>query len=210
MLVVAFLFFLVRMPEPTRGSKIVFSWKIFKHRHLTLAVLAQFLYVGAQVGIWGITLNYVTTLIPGMTNESASKYYMAVGTALFVIGRVLGTMLLGKMKGNRILTIYGIAAALLCLVGVFGKGEIAVYAVLGTNFFMSIMFPTIFALGVKNLDEEETKVGSSFIIMSIVGGAVIPPLMGMFANIQNAFIIPCVCFLAVLYYGWSGYKAKSA
>ncbi|MEO5599776.1 MAG: glucose/galactose MFS transporter, partial [Cyclobacteriaceae bacterium] len=87
-----------------------------------------------------------------------------------------------------------------------------VYAVLGTNFFMSIMFPTIFALGVKGLGEH-TKLGSSFIIMAIVGGAILPPFMGLMADsvgIQQSFILPALCFLAVVYYGLSGYKIKNA
>jgi FHS family L-fucose permease-like MFS transporter len=207
-LLVAFLFFLSKMPEPAKGAKIEFSTKIFRHKHLVMAVFVQFLNVGAQVGIWGITLNYVTTLIPGTTNELASKYYLAVGTGLFVVGRFLGTFLMGIIKDHRILTVYGGAAAVLCLAGVFAEGEIAVYSVLATNFFMSIMFPTIFALGVKDL-ADDTKLGSSFIIMSIVGGAIIPPIMGLFPNIQHAFLIPAACFIAVLYYGWQGYKPRT-
>ena len=86
------------------------------------------------------------------------------------------------------------------------------YAVLGTNFFMSIMFPTIFALGVKGLGDH-TKLGSSFIIMAIVGGAILPPVMGYMADeigIQQSFILPAVCFLVVLWYGWKGYNAGVA
>jgi MFS transporter, FHS family, L-fucose permease len=210
-LVVAFLFFLIKMPEPAKGAKIVFSKTIFEYRHLTLAILAQFLYVGAQAGIWGITIDYVVDLIPGTSKELASKNYMAIGTTLFVVGRFLGTWLMTFIRDHRILTVYGGIASLLCLTGVLAEGEVAVYAVLGTNFFMSIMFPTIFALGVRDLGIY-TKLGSSFIIMAIVGGAIVPPLMGLIADsvgIQKAFIIPCVCFLGVLFYGWNGYKSSN-
>ncbi len=206
-LLVALLFALTKMPEPAKTSALKFDKAIFKNRHLMLAVFAQLLYVGAQAGIWGISIDYIITLIPGTTKEIASKNFFAVGTFLFVAGRFLGTWLMTFIKDNRLLTFYGLMATLLCLTGVFAEGRVAVYAVLGINFFMSIMFPTIFALGVKDLGPN-TKLGSSFIIMAIVGGAILPPFMGMFENIQLSFIVPAVCFLAVVYYGWRGYKIK--
>lgn len=212
-LVVAFLFFLIKMPEPIKTSKLKFDSSIFKHKHLTWAIIAQFFYVGAQAGIWGITLNYITDLLPGVSNEVASKNFMIIGTTLFVIGRIAGTGLMMIIKDHLLLMYYGLAASILCLTGVLVGGEIAVYAVLAINFFMSIMFPTIFALGVKDLNEQ-TKLGSSFIIMAIVGGAIVPPVMGLIADethrIQLAFVLPMLCFLVVAYYGWSGYKIKPA
>ncbi len=211
-LVVALLFFLTKMPEPVKTGAIKFDKSIFKKKHLTWAVIAQLFYVGAQAGIWGITINYIIDLIPGTSREVASQNFMAVGTALFVIGRFLGTWLMTFIKDHKLLTLYGAMASLLCFIGVFADGIIAVYAVLGTNFFMSIMFPTIFALGVKGLGEH-TKLGSSFIIMAIVGGAILPPFMGLMADsvgIQQSFILPALCFLAVVYYGLSGYKIKTA
>lgn len=210
-LLVAFLFYLTRMPEPAKTGVIKFDKSIFKHKHLTWAVIAQLFYVGAQAGIWGITINYIIDLIPGTSKEIASKNFMAVGTFLFVAGRFLGTWLMTFVKDHKLLTFYGVMASLLCFMGVFAEGRTAVYAVLGTNFFMSIMFPTIFALGVKDLGEQ-TKLGSSFIIMAIVGGAILPPFMGLIADnigIQQSFILPALCFLAVIYYGWQGYKIKA-
>ena len=211
-LVVAFLFYLTNMPEPAKGAAIKFDKDIFKHRHLKYAVLAQLFYVGAQAGIWGITINYIVDLIPGTTREVASKNYMAIGTFLFVAGRFLGTWLMTFIKDHKLLTLYGAIASVLCFMGVFAEGIVAVYAVLGTNFFMSIMFPTIFALGVKDLGDN-TKLGSSFIIMAIVGGAILPPVMGLIADsmgIHESFILRALCFLAVVAYGWSGYKIKPA
>jgi FHS family L-fucose permease-like MFS transporter len=211
-LVVALLFFLTKMPEPAKTQHLRFDRSIFKKKHLMWAVIAQLFYVGAQAGIWGITINYIIELIPGTTKEVASKNFMAIGTFLFVAGRFLGTWLMTFIKDQKLLTIYGVVACLLCFMGVFAEGRIAVYAVLGVNFFMSIMFPTIFALGVKDLGEH-TKLGSSFIIMAIVGGAILPPFMGLMADkigIQQSFILPALCFLAVVYYGWSGYKVREA
>jgi FHS family L-fucose permease-like MFS transporter len=208
-LLVAILFGLTRMPEPEKTEKLKFDKAIFRNKHLMIAVFAQLLYVGAQAGIWGISIDYIITLIPGTSKEIASKNFFAVGTFLFVAGRFLGTWLMTFIKDHKLLTAYGLMATLLCLVGVLGEGRIAVYAILGTNFFMSIMFPTIFALGVKGLGPH-TKLGSSFIIMAIVGGAIIPPFMGMFADIQLSFVLPAVCFLGVVYYGWRGYQIKPA
>ncbi len=208
-LAVAFFFYLTRMPEPAKGAALKFDKAIFKKRHLTYAVIAQLFYVGAQAGIWGITINYVIEILPGTSKEAASQNFLAIGTFLFVVGRFLGTWLMTFIDDHILLTVYAGAAALLCLTGVLAEGEVAVYAILGTNFFMSIMFPTIFALGVKGLGDY-TKLGSSFIIMAIVGGAILPPVMGYMADeigIQQSFILPCGCFLVVLWYALKGYNA---
>jgi FHS family L-fucose permease-like MFS transporter len=210
-LVVAGLFFLIKMPEPSKGTKLKFDRTIFKHKHLRNAVIAQLFYVGAQAGIWGITINYITTLLPGTSNEIASKKYMALGTLIFVIGRFFGTWLMTFVKNHKLLTLYGVCASACCLLGVFSGGLIAVYSVLAINFFMSIMFPTIFALGVKDLGTQ-TKLGSSLIIMAIVGGALVPPVMGVVADnigIQQSMFLPFLCFLTVIYFGWKGYEIKS-
>jgi len=210
-LLVAVLFYLISMPEPVKGAKLKFDKDILKYKSLTNAVVAQLFYVGAQAGVWGITINFITSLLPNTSNEIASKNYMAVGTLLFVVGRFFGTWLMTIVKNNKLLTIYGACASLLCFVGIFGNGVIAVYSILGLNFFMSIMFPTIFALGVKDLGDK-TKLGSSLIIMAIVGGAIMPPIMGLIADqigIQQSLSVPFVCFLVVLYYGWKGYAPKT-
>ena len=207
---VAFLFWRTSMPEPDKGEKLKFDFAIFKKRHLTLAVIAQLLYVGAQASIWGITINYVTALLPGVSKEDASKIYLASGTLLFVIGRFLGTWFMNYIRPQRLLAIYGLVAVFLALGGVILDGMAAVVSVLSINFFMSIMFPTIFALGVKDL-HAQTKFGSSLIIMAIVGGAILPPLVGVIADhvsIQTAFIVPAVCFISVFLYGLWGYRVK--
>ncbi|WP_333821459.1 L-fucose:H+ symporter permease [Ohtaekwangia sp.] len=210
-LFVALLFLMLKMPEPNKGSALKFNKAIFKKRHLMLAVLAQMFYVGGQVGIWGITINFVTDLIPGTSNEVASKYYMAIGTLLFVSGRFLGTWFMTYLKNHTMLAIYGAMVVLLCCIGMFAEGKVAVYALLATNFFMSIGFPTIFGLGVRDLGED-TKLGSSLIIMSIVGGAILPPLMGLIAieHIQLSLIVPAICFVVVCFYGLNGYKLNRA
>ena len=100
---------------------------------------------------------------------------------------------------------------MLCFIAVFGEGSTAVYAVLGTNFFMSIMFPTIFALGVKDIGHH-MKLGSSFIIMAIVGGAIVPPFMGLIADyvgIQWSFLLPAVCFVVIIFFGLWGHQSRN-
>lgn len=209
-LLVALLFYLTKMPEPPKGEKLKFDKAVLQHRHLVLAVMAQLFCVGAQAGIWGITINYIIELLPGTSREIASRSYMAFGTLLFVIGRFLGTFLMSYFKDHRLLGIYGVVAILLSLGGVLLDGKLAVYSILTINLFMSIMFPTIFALGVRGIGEH-TKLGSSLIIMAIVGGAIIPPVMGVIADtigIQQSFWIPTFCFIAVAFYGFVGYKPK--
>ena len=209
-LIVALLIWRTPMPEPDKGDKLRFDPAIFKYRHLMLAVLAQLFYVGAQAGIWGITIDFVVEMLPGVSKEVASGGFLVAGTLLFVIGRFLGTWLMSYVKDNVLLGVYGLLAVLLCLIGIVGEGRLAVYAILGVNFFMSVMFPTIFALGVKDLGKH-TKLGSSFIIMAIVGGAILPPVMGILSErigIQNSFWLPVISFLFVAYYGFKGYQIQ--
>lgn len=205
-LFVAVLFLLMRMPEPDKGEGIKFNKEIFKRKHLVLAVIAQMFYVGAQVGIWGLTLNYIIENLPGTSLETASSVYMVIGTTLFVSGRFIGTFLLSKIQDHKLLLIYGACAAILCVISAFTTGLVSVGTLLAVNFFMSIMFPTIFSLGIKNL-EDQTKLGSSLIIMSIVGGAILPPIMGRI-DIHLSLLIPTVAFVLVMYYGWKGYQVK--
>lgn len=213
-LLIAFLFYRTTLPEiaateegtvkATSGGK-----KLFAHSHFTFGVTAQFFYVAAQVGVGALFINYVTEYWEGATSEKAS-YLLAVSLALFTIGRFVGTALMRKIAPNALLTLYAGINILLCALVMMGKGEVSVYALIGIFFFMSIMFPTIFALGVKDLGEH-TKEASSFIIMSIVGGALVPYVMGAIAESQStaiSFIVPLICFVVVLLYGWKGYKTK--
>ncbi len=181
----------------------------FRHRHLTWAVVAQFFYVGAQVCVLSFLILFATEAA-NITEKDASYYSGAAGLA-FMIGRFAGTFLMKFIAPPRLLTIYSVLCMALSLVTIFGHGIVTLYAVIGISFFMSIMFPTIFALGIKDLGPD-TKSASSLIIMSIVGGAVLPPLLGYISdstnNIQYGYIVPLLCFAVVAYYGYSGYKIK--
>ncbi|MEI9919510.1 MAG: L-fucose:H+ symporter permease [Bacteroidota bacterium] len=209
-LLIAILVAIARMPEFSSSSKLKFDKQIFTHKHLVWSTIAQFFYVGAQASIWGITINYIIDVLPGTTKEIASTNYMPIGTGLFVVGRVVGTMIMSWIKDYKLLRLFAVAAAVLCIMATTADGMVAVGSVLAVNFFMSIMFPTIFALGVKDLGIH-MKLGSSFIIMAIVGGAVFPPIMGIIADnvgIQVAFVIPTVCFVVVFLYSLNGYKVR--
>lgn len=180
---------------------------LFAHRHFVLGVIAQFFYVAAQVGVGALFINYVTAYWHGITTEKAS-YLLAIGMALFMGGRFVGTALMRKIAPNQLLAAYALINVVLCAVVMTGNGAASVYALIAVFFFMSIMFPTIFALGVKDLGKH-TKRGASFQVMSIVGGASVPYLMGIVTEWQSLAIsygIPTLCFAIVFLYGWQGYK----
>ncbi len=144
----------------------------------------------------------------GISEEKATYYLGACGIA-FLIGRFLGTFLMKYIQPQRLLALYSAINILLCIIAMSAHGMITVYAVIGIAFFMSIMFPTIFALGIKEL-KGDTEFGSSLIIMSIVGGAILPRVFGIISdttgNIQYGYIVPLACFIVTLLFGWKGYK----
>jgi FHS family L-fucose permease-like MFS transporter len=144
----------------------------------------------------------VTEYWKGTSNEKAA-YLFSTCLVLFTIGRFVGTALMKTIAPRRLLAVYAIINSLLCIIVVAFPGEMAVFALMTIFFFMSIMFPTIFALGVKNLGDQ-TKRASSFIIMSIVGGALMPPVMGLISNSSTAlsYSVPMLCFLIVFYFAW--------
>jgi len=183
---------------------------LFSHKNFTGAIIAQFFYVAAQVGIAALFINYCTEASSTITNADAS-YYLSISLMLFTLGRFAGTALMKRIAPNKLLTVYALINIILCAVVVFGEGVFSVYSLMAVFFFESIMFPTIFALGVKNLGHN-TKNGASFIIMSIAGGAFMPYVMGLLSEKSTAqsYIIPLFCFVIVAWYGWRGYRTTSA
>jgi FHS family L-fucose permease-like MFS transporter len=226
-LFVAVLFAITRMPEISSAAEKEATFKgITRHRHLMLGVLAQFFYVGAQASIWGYFVDLKLHFAKDSHFEIVQSIYRYAETAtptqiasfhasfafiLFMIGRFFGTWLLTKMAAHRLLAIYSAISAALILYGWIGTGLSAVLAISLTYFFMSIMFPTIFALSIKNLGDQ-VKLGSGLVIMAIVGGAVLPPLTGLLSlsGIENALIIPLIAFVIIWYFGWRGYQVKEA
>ena len=209
---IAILFAFTRLPRIQQHEGHTASKNIFhalKHRHLAWGVAAQFFYVGAQVCVFSLFILYATKSA-GLT-EVQTTYYLGLCGAAFLIGRFIGTFLMRYYSSAVLLAVYAGINILLSAIAIFGHGMITVYTVIGICFFMSIMFPTIFALGIKDL-KADTEFGSSLIIMSIVGGAVLPRIFGYISdvtgNIQNGYVVPLVCFAVVALFGLKGHRVK--
>jgi FHS family L-fucose permease-like MFS transporter len=212
-LTVAVIFAFTKLPEikEEEGEKSSIK-KAIRHKHLVWAIVAQFFYVGAQVCVHSFFIN-VATKAANISDKTGS-YYVGLGYGLaFMLGRFAGTFIMKYISPNKLLAIYAAINITLAICAIFSSGMITVYILIAISFFMSIMFPTIFSLGIEGLGAD-TKIGSSLIIMSIVGGALLPLLMGRIAditgNIQNGYFIPLICFVVVFYFGWKGYKVKKA
>lgn len=211
-LFVAFLFWRTYLPEIKESemvsSKVQDTKPLFQHSHFVYGVIAQFFYVAAQVGIAALFINYCTEAKQEIDNAKAA-YLLSISLLLFTVGRFVGTALMRKIAPNTLLMIFALINIVLCAIVVFGKDWLSVYSLMAVFFFESIMFPTIFALSVKDLGHH-TKKGSSFQIMSIVGGALMPYVMGLLSEktTAQAYIVPLFCFVVVAWYGWKGYKIK--
>jgi MFS transporter, FHS family, L-fucose permease len=180
---------------------------LWAYPHLVKGVVAEFMYVGAQVGVASFVIRFAQRMIPG-TPEKSAAHYLQMHLIGFMIGRFAGSAMMKKIPAPRLLSIFA-AGSLICLcVVMFAVGSVPVWAIVLVGFFHSIMFPTIFALSVKNLGPY-TKLGSSLLVMAIIGGAIVPALMGLISDassIQRAFIVPLLCHAYVLYFAVSGYK----
>ncbi|KTT70988.1 fucose permease [Sphingomonas endophytica] len=170
---------------------------LLRHPRLVGAVIAQFFYVGAQVGLWSYTIRYAGAL--GLSERQGADM-LFVSLVLFAAGRFVGTTLMTWIAPSRLLAIFAGISLLLAGVAALGGGTIGLYALVATSFFMSIQFPTIFALGVETLGPLR-RLGSSLIIMAIIGGAVLTGLIGWVsdrAGISAAMLVPAACFAVVL------------
>lgn len=186
------------------------NWDMFRRPHFTLGIAAQGLYVAAQTGIFSFFVNYVLENDPGVTRLQAAKWLGGIGFVLFTVGRLCGSAIISQFKPDRVLAAYSAINVVLVAVAM-GGGKAGMYAMFATFFFMSIGFPTIFALGIRGLGEH-TKLGSSLIVMSIVGGAIAPPFMGHIADrysMRIGFVVPLVCFVFIALYGLTWAKLNA-
>ncbi len=215
-LFVAFMFLLTKLPEiqdEEESAQSNYTHKpLIKERHLVFGVIAQFCYCAAQTGIFSYLINFVTDENqPIHFNVEYGPYFLSIGFLLFMIGRMLGSYLMSYFKPAKMLALYALICCLLLPVISMNIGWLSIIALYVLFFFMSIMFPTIFALSIKDLGPK-TKKASSYIIMSIVGGAVFPPLMGLIADVTNSmaigFLAPIPCFAFILFFALSGHKIK--
>jgi FHS family L-fucose permease-like MFS transporter len=186
-------------PLPPRRSALA----VLRHTRLRWAVVAQFFYVGAQVSVWSFFIDFSKALMPNVS-EKIVAFLLSASLGMLMIGRFSGALIQARIAPARLLTLYAAANILLCLLASLMSGSLAVASLWLTSFFMSIMFPTIFAIGIEELGDE-TELGSSFLIMSIIGGAVIPPLTGLMSDriggIHHAMVIPALCFSVCLAFG---------
>ena len=212
-LVVATVIYFAHLPEIHEQAAVgeaeaSATWRgVLAHKHLVSGVVAQFLYVGAQVGVGSFVIRFVMHAQPLLGPRAASRY-LAFHAFAFMSGRFIGSALMKPIPPSRLLAVFSFGALVCALVATSTTGLIPIYAVVLIGFFHSVMFPTIFALGIKNLGPF-TKRGSSLLIMAISGAMVVPPIMGKISdlsNIQRAFWVPLLCYAYVLYFALRGYR----
>lgn len=181
---------------------------LLKHPLFIFAVIAQFFYVAGQTGIGSFFINYVIEVRPDISHLQASQILAFGGMGMFMIGRISGSYIMKFFKPKKLLAIYAFINILLMVVVIMGLGMTSVVCLFGSYFFMSIMYPTIFAVGISGLNENTEK-GSSLIVMAVAGGAIVPMLMGYIADTWTmaiGFLIPLVCFIIIMVFGMSKLK----
>ena len=201
LLLVALLVGLTRFPAS--GTRAAADSKpslagVFAHRSFVWAIVAQFFYVGAQIGVWSYFIDFTKEMTP-LTPEKTAAFYLSASLLSFMVGRFIGTYLMKYIAPRRLLAIYAMTNVGLVGVALVTSGLTAVIALGATSFFMSIMFPTIYALGLEHLGDK-AEMGSSLIIMTIISGAIIPPIMGYLSDgysVQWAYAVPLVCYFMV-------------
>ena len=216
---IAFSFALVKVPETTdphftsvsdieaKNIDIDPSKGLFQHRHFKWAVISQFFNVAAQSGTWAFFINYGHEKM-GFPEATAANY-MILFMGMMALGRIVGTFLMRFIAPNRLLATFAFGNILMCVLVAQGLGWVSFIALLMINFFFSIMFPTIFSLGLKNLGKN-TQRASSFIAMGVVGGAFFPLIMGKIANqdVAAAYYLPIICYIVIFFFGYRFYKVR--
>jgi FHS family L-fucose permease-like MFS transporter len=176
--------------------------KLFKHKHFVFAAIAQLFNVAAQGGTWAYFINYGHDIM-GLSSAKAS-YFFGLSMLMMVLGRLVGTLLMRYLIApNKLLWIFAACNIIMCLIVAQNLGNVSFVALIMINFFFSIMFPTIFSLGLKDLGKS-TEQASSFIVMGVVGGGIFPILMGRVAdqNVATAYYLPIVCYLVIFFFGF--------
>lgn len=189
----------------------VVSRPLIQQKHFVLAVIAQFLYVAAQTGIGSFFINYTIEVKEIHLTEIQGGLLLGLGgMALFAIGRFVGSVLMQKIKAGSLLGLFAAINTLLMLFVSMNHNRFGVIALIASYLFMSIMFPSIFALGLRGLGDK-TKTAASILVLMVVGGAIAPIIMGKIGevNMNVGFIIPLVCFLYITFFGYIGSRIKS-
>ncbi|MFD0763546.1 L-fucose:H+ symporter permease [Mucilaginibacter lutimaris] len=181
--------------------------KLFQHKHFVFAAIAQLFNVAAQGGTWAFFINYGHEVMH-LSDAHAANYF-ALSIFMMMIGRFTGTFLMRYIAPNKLLAIFAACNIAMCIIVSQGLGWISFGALIMINFFFSIMFPTIFSLGLKDLGKH-TQQGSSFIVMGVVGGALFPPLMGLIANknVATSYLLPIICYAVIFTFAYSYSKLR--
>jgi len=226
-LAVAFVFMHLKLPEITEEDEVhahgfiessfeeksTFHIPLKKQPHFVLGVIAQFSYVAAQTGIFSYLINFVTDAGQDPKFDvKLAPFFLSIGFALFMLGRISGSYIMSLVKPTKLLAICAVLAAILLPVVGLKLGWISLISLYTVFFVMSIMFPTIFALAIKDLGPQ-TKKASSFLVMAVVGGAVFPPLMGLIADhfgMSIGFLVPIPFFVFIAYYALRGHIIRYA
>jgi FHS family L-fucose permease-like MFS transporter len=202
----------IHQPVADRASGARHFGHLLRDRHFLSAVAAQFFYVGAQVGVWSYLIRYCQGTIPGTPEREAADYLMA-SLVLFTLGRFVGTALMRTVAPRLLLAVFAGINIVLCAVGVALPGMTGLIALVIASFFMSVMYPTIFALGVEGFSDSDRKLGASLLVMAIIGGAVLTALMGAVsdaAGIPRAMLVPLGCFAAVWLFAMQRSRSRPA
>jgi FHS family L-fucose permease-like MFS transporter len=198
--------------RPAKEGDPILSRSIWGYRHTVLGAVGIFVYVGVEVGLASIAVNYFKS--QGMSSEKTASFLVSLYWAGALIGRLLGSWVLTKIKSNRLVFGFALSGAILLGISMVSSGPVAIWTLVLCGFFNSILFPNIFALGIAGLGPMTSK-GSGLIMTAVVGGAIIPPLLGALADsmhsIQHAFVLPMACYLFIAYYGlWGSKPARTA
>ncbi len=194
--------------RPAKEGDAILSRSIWSYRQTVLGAVGIFLYVGVEVGLASIAVNYFHQ--QGVPSEHTASFLVSLYWFGALIGRLLGSWLLTRFQSGRLLGLFGILGTAMVLVSMFTTGHVAIGSLVLCGFFNSIMFPNIFALGIAGLGPLTSK-GSGLIMTAVVGGAVIPPLIGWVADhhgIQHSFLIPAFCYLFIAWYGLMGSRPR--
>ena len=209
--VLAVVVYLFRLPALTSATEQADNQKhtlgrALKHRHLFFGVGAIFFYVGGEVAIGSLMVNYLSLPKIGGITEAQAAHYLSAYWFLAMVGRFAGSVLLARFSPNRLLALFAGVNMLLLVTTMASSGHVAMYSLVAIGLFNSIMFPTIFALSIERLGPLTNK-GSSLLIMAIVGGALVPFLQGMLADrigLQPSFVLPLLCYAYIVFFGLSG------
>lgn len=206
---------LVKVPNSTSHSKLQTSnsiKRLWSNRVYREGVIAQVFYVAAQIMVWTFIIHYADNL--GISKATAQNYNI-IAMCLFLCGRFISTFLMKYVDGRRLLTIFGICAAICSLGAILIVGKTGLYCLIGISLFMSLMFPTIYGTALENVNLEDASLGAAFLVMAIVGGALMPPLQGLIIDcgticghpaVNISYCLPLLCFVIVAIYGFRSRK----